>query len=124
MLKTKAGVTPDSLILLAAVANVHHTWRLLEKGPKDLVITAGSNGTHKMMSRHGTHQAIDVRSTTFAEDDKLIFLGAVIGRLGTAQAVTTPQGPGFRTKAPEGKAWLGIYEDAGTPHEHFHLERD
>lgn len=120
-LKIKRGGKPDLLILLAAVGNVHTEWRIQERGPREVVITAGSNGKHLPTSKHYSYRAIDVRSSNFAEADKLPFLGAVIGWLGEPVAVETPIGPGFETANHE---WLGIYEKAGTPDEHFHLERN
>ena len=119
--KVKRGGKPDLLILLAAVGNVHAEWRLQERGPKDVVITAGSNGTHLPTSKHYSYQAIDVRASNFAVVDKLPFLGAVIGRLGDPVSKQFTTGPGFATQDGQ---WVGIYEKAGTPEEHFHLERN
>lgn len=118
MLKTKAGVQPDALILLCALVNAHGGF---EGAPADLVITAGSDGAHKKGSRHYTYQALDIRSKPFAPQDKLLFLQAVIARLGPPVAVTTPTGPGYQTADGQ---WLGILESRGKPNEHFHLERN
>lgn len=123
-IKLRNGTTPDSLTLLAALANAYADLQVLEMDglPKDLLITAGRNGKHMPGSRHYTDQALDVRSKTFADrEDKLRFLQRVIDRLGDPVPITTSTGPGFQTR--DGR-WLGILEYEGTANEHFHLERN
>jgi len=116
-IKIKRGVQPDSLMLMAALANTAEIWSL------DVTVTSGSDGKHRQGSRHYTDQAIDVRSKELFEtvDEKLQFLKRVIERLGPADKVQTPTGPGYQTK--DGR-WLGILENIGLPLEHFHLERN
>jgi hypothetical protein len=116
-LRVKPGVTPkDFLVLVAAVANTAQAWGV------DVTITSGTDGTHTEGSRHATLQAIDVRSKTFDPDDKILFLRAVVQRLGggaTPVDAPQPQGPGCKT--PD-NTWLGILEHPGTANEHFHFE--
>jgi len=121
MIKCAPAVTPDALILCCALANTAGGWLAEGRDIPDLVITAGSNGTHMPHSRHGTYQALDVRSKTFQPADKLPFLRAVIARLGTPVAVTTPTGPGYQTANGQ---WLGILEYQGQAREHYHVERN
>jgi len=116
-IKIKRGVQPDQLLLMAALANTAEIWSL------DVTVTSGVEGKHRQGSRHYTHQAIDVRSKALFDsvDEKLQFLKRVIERLGPAEQVETPSGPGWQTK--DGR-WLGILESIGLPLEHFHLERN
>lgn len=100
-LKVKAGVRPRSFVLIAAVVNA-----ALELGiAHDVTITSGTDGRHMAGSKHYSGEAIDVRSQNFPSlAAKRAFLRAVQQRLG----------PGYDC----------LLERVGTPHEHFHLERD
>lgn len=125
-IRLKSGVRPDNLALLAAAVNVFAAWHDADSPhkqgvPEDLVVTSGTDGTHKVGSKHYTGQAIDVRSHTFRGEDKLQFVGAVIGRFGDPLALATSTGPGFQTAD---RKWLGILEGQGTPNEHFHFQRN
>lgn len=117
------GVEPDNLIIMAALANVWAGWVGKPGTPPRLRVTSGSEGRHMAGSRHGTGQALDVGSRGFRADLRLVFLEAVVARLGSLKAppvaVSTSKGPGFQAGT-----WLGIYEAKAAAGPHFHLERD
>lgn len=59
MVKIKTGVTPHNLVILAAIANICGDY------PHDIVITSGTDSTHKVGSRHYTGDALDIRTSNF-----------------------------------------------------------
>lgn len=93
--------TPAMLTLLNALYAADQG--RMEGQPADLVITSANDAAHLATSKHYTDQALDVRSKTFAtEAAKRDFLVSLRAQLG----------PQFTV----------LYEDAGTPNEHFHLQ--
>ncbi len=68
-----------------------------------LVITAGSNGTHAMQSKHYSGRAVDLRSRTFADE---------VAKARFAAALRRALGP----------AYLVLYEDPAGPNQHFHVQ--
>ncbi|MEK9724932.1 MAG: hypothetical protein VW405_15810, partial [Rhodospirillaceae bacterium] len=100
VIKTKLGVRPRSLTIAAAVANVAALWGVT------VTITSGEDGRHMPGSRHGTGDALDVRSRAPFKGpvEKRAFLAAVLSRLGAS--------------------YDGILEDEGGKNEHFHIEHD
>jgi hypothetical protein len=101
LIKTKAGVKPHCLGMMAAVANVAQ----MLTTPLDVVITAGTDGAHMAGSKHYIGEALDIRSKGFPNRaTKKMFIEQVLGRLG----------PGYQM----------FVESEGTENEHFHLEYD
>ena len=99
-LKVKQNVgTAKAVVILAALANEAQRLQL----PRDVVITAVSDGEHSRNSRHYFGHAVDVRSKNFPNAEaKRVFLQRVLTRLG--------------------EGYWGLLEDEGTPNEHLHLE--
>lgn len=58
------GITAGLIELLRSLEELSRS-PLLDWLPPELVITAGSDGTHATNSRHYTYEAIDVRSKNF-----------------------------------------------------------
>ena len=72
--------------------------------PADLVITSANDSRHKAGSKHYSNLAVDVRSKSFADATiKTAFVAALKKELG----------PNFTV----------LYESAGTPNEHFHIQQ-
>lgn len=100
-LKTKTGVTPRALTLMAAIGNVAGSLQ----EPNDVTITAGTNGTHMKDSKHYSGEALDVRTKNFPTlASKQAFVAAVLKRLG--------------------KGYQGFLESIGKDNEHAHFEWD
>jgi hypothetical protein len=68
--------------------------------PHDVVITAGSDGKHMPNSKHYTYQALDVRSKNLQDKDTFVQL----------------------LKTLLGDKYTILFEDAGTPNEHIHIQ--
>lgn len=91
------SVTPPLVEILCVLSRLD--------APVDLVITAGTNGQHMKNSLHYKSAAVDVRSKNFpskASSDAFL----------------------AKMKAAFGPKYDILYEDAGTPNEHFHIEFD
>ena len=98
-IKLKATVRPQSLVILAAVANVAAPLA----HPVEVWITSGNDSKHMTGSRHYEDKALDVRSKNFpTRKAKRAFLAAVLLRLGPA--------------------YEGFLEQEGKLQEHFHIE--
>lgn len=77
MVKIKNGVTPHNLIILAAIANA--AWDL----PFDITITSGTDGKHKVGSKHYSGDALDIRNFNFpSKNDQDMFIYRLKTRLG------------------------------------------
>ena len=77
MVKIKNGVTPRNLVILAAIANA--AWDL----PYDITITSGTDGKHKVGSKHYSSEALDIRIFNFPSDqDQDLFIYRLKARLG------------------------------------------
>lgn len=105
MIKTKSG-NVNLVVLTPALAHIF--WRLeqfhRDFGPvEELVITSINDGNHKQDSRHYTNEAIDIRSHNFPSE----FLKKEFRR-----ELEAYLGPKFRV----------LYESAGTPNQHFHVQ--
>ncbi len=86
--------------LLGVLLQVAAAW---DEPPDKLVVTAGSDGEHKIGSRHYTGEAIDVRSKNFqTREAKERF----------REAYEAALGPKFRV----------LFEKVGTDQEHFHAQ--
>lgn len=71
--------------------------------PPEIVITSANDSTHGTGSRHYTDEALDLRVHSFATE---------AARLRFAQALRNELGPAFTV----------LYESAGTPNAHLHLQ--
>lgn len=97
MLRLKNGVQPRNLYIAAAMANV------AQEHGRTVTITAGSNGVHKVGSKHYTYAALDMRTKDFPDlASKKAFVAALLTRLG-----------------PKYQAFL---EHVGEENEHLHAE--
>ena len=76
MLKVKSGVTPHNLVIAAAATNA--AWDL----PFDVVITSGTDGTHKVGSKHYGGDALDFRTSNIPADLLNLYIARVKARLG------------------------------------------
>lgn len=76
----------------------------LPSQPADLVITAASDGKHKVGSRHYTFEAIDLRTKTFKDHQ---------AKVGFASRLRNELGSGFTV----------LLESEGTPNEHLHIQK-
>jgi hypothetical protein len=76
MLKVKAGVTPQNLVIAAAAANVAEALGIT------LVITSGMDGKHMVGSRHYIGQALDLRRSNLTKPELATVLKALKTRLG------------------------------------------
>lgn len=74
--------------------------------PGELVITSVNDSTHMAGSKHYSNEALDVRSHTFLEANKIPFAN----RLSLALNKLYP-----------GKFTV-LFEDKGTANEHFHIQ--
>ena len=61
LVKVKAGVKPELLVIVAALANVAQDTHDVAQ----IVITSGTDGKHMEGSKHDTGEAIDVRTRNF-----------------------------------------------------------
>ena len=72
--------------------------------PPDLVITSANDSQHKAGSKHYENLAVDVRSKSFADATaRAAFVSALKQELGLEFTV--------------------LFEGAGTPNEHFHVQK-
>lgn len=99
MIKVKATVRPRSLWIMAAAANVAEQQALA-----GITVTSGNDSKHMAGSKHGTDEALDLRSKHLKPSVKRAFLAAVLARLGAG--------------------YEGFIEHEGTTHEHIHIEFD
>ena len=76
MLKIKSGVTPRNLVIAAAAANV------AEKEGFTVVITSGTDGSHKKNSLHYTGDALDLRISNLTTEQRGKLLAGLLTRLG------------------------------------------
>lgn len=98
ILTCKVGVRPHSLWILAAVS------RLSLAVPR-VTVTSGTDGTHRIGSKHSSGDAVDFRTKNFPTlASKQRFVVALQQELG-----------------PEYQVFL---EGLGTPNEHCHVEYD
>jgi hypothetical protein len=70
--------------------------------PPDLLITSANDRTHMINSKHYSDRALDLRCQDFNRDVLQAFLAELRRDLGTTYTV--------------------LWEDAGTPNEHLHLQ--
>lgn len=101
MIRFKDGVefgviAPGGYKILAALRTIASTF------PKDVTITAGTNGQHKKTSRHYLGLAYDVRSHDQTSDEKMSFLAQLNILLGAK--------------------FYYFLEDEGTDNEHWHIQ--
>src|SRR5690348_1313907 len=106
-LKAKTSVRPYSLVIACAVINAAQ--KLAADGvggvPKDILITAGTDGQHMAGSKHYSGEALDIRSKTFGSAaTKRAFIAEIQRRLGRDYTV--------------------LLEYEGESDEHIHIERD
>lgn len=94
----RTGVKPLSLMLLAAVANSAHRLKL------EIVVMAGSNGTHKKSSRHLTHEALDIQTSNLTVRERKAFIDMMQAKLGSLYEVAM--------------------REVGTEREHLHVGYD
>jgi len=88
--------------LLRILRGVYTVAQAIET-PADVVITSANDSDHLPTSQHYRDMAIDLRTRTFAsETDKLRFAAKLRAELGSAFTV--------------------LYEGAGTPGEHLHVQ--
>jgi hypothetical protein len=76
MLKVKPGVTPKILVIAAAAANT------AEKGGFEVVITSGTDGTHKKGSKHYSCDALDLRISNLTTPQRKALIAGLMARLG------------------------------------------
>lgn len=76
MLKIKTGVRPKNLIIAAAIANVAEALGLT------LYITSGTDGKHRVGSKHYSHEALDLRRSNIPSKLLDTVLVQLRGRLG------------------------------------------
>lgn len=69
----------------------------------EVVITSANDSTHGPTSRHYANEAVDLRSKSFP-------------------SVTAKQKFGALLKAELGPAFTVLFEGAGTPNEHWHIQ--
>lgn len=100
LLKVLATVRPKALVIAAAVINTAHAMGLT----KDMVITSGNDGRHMPGSKHGTGDALDIRTKHLTRQERLNFIEFLGDRLGPDYDV--------------------VLEHLGRPNEHLHVERD
>lgn len=91
--------TPALLRILSAVYTVAQTVTI----PPEVVITSINDSTHSPTSRHYTDEAVDLRSQSFPSL--------------TAKAYFAAQ-----LRAELGPAFTVLFEGAGTPNEHWHIQ--
>ena len=102
VLKTKIGVQPPLVRILAGVANVAATVTVVP----EVVITSANDGAHKDGSLHYKNAAVDVRTKNFPDEPtKKSFLAALVKELGDAD-------------------FDFLYEDPGGANQHVHIEFD
>lgn len=97
-LRVKAGVQPPMIKLIVAVANVAQ--RLEEQD--EVWITSGIDGIHSSNSLHYSLRAIDIRTHNLKDP------------VGFVKLLRDELGPGYDV----------IYESAGKPNAHIHIEFD
>lgn len=91
--------TPALLRILRAVYTVASTCTDVS----NVVITSANDSTHGEKSRHYTNEALDLRSKSFP-------------------TVAAKQRFAARLRADLGSAFTVLYEGAGTPNEHWHVQ--
>lgn len=97
----KPGVTPKLVEMVGKLAFMVKDIT----NPAEVVITAGTNGTHMAGSKHYSGEAFDVRTHNFANDtDRHAFYILLCQQFGPDYDV--------------------IFEGKGTPNEHIHVEYD
>ncbi|HYE87468.1 MAG TPA: hypothetical protein VEA16_13995 [Vicinamibacterales bacterium] len=69
----------------------------------DVVITSANDSTHSPKSRHYTNEAVDLRSRSFPSSTAKQRFAALL-------------------RAELGPAFTVLYEGAGTPQEHWHIQ--
>ena len=74
----------------------------VEGQPADLVITSANDSRHKDGSKHYENLAVDVRSKSFADVPRELFICALAKELGAGFTV--------------------LYEGDGTPNAHIHVQ--
>ena len=70
---------------------------------QDVVITSANDSTHGQKSRHYTNEALDLRSKSFP---------SVVAKQKFTALLRAELGPAFTV----------LFEGAGTPNEHWHLQ--
>lgn len=100
----KAGVrfkafTPALLRILRAVFAVASR----TEQPPEIVITSANDSTHSKNSRHYSNEALDLRVHNFASEAARLRFAALL-------------------RAELGPAFTVLYECAGTPNAHLHLQ--
>ena len=96
-LACKVNVRPRNLWIAAALARI--------PAPVPIVITAGIDGKHMVGSKHYDGDALDIRTKNFPSR---------AAKLAFAEALRRELGPAYQV----------IFEAAGTPNEHLHVEFD
>jgi hypothetical protein len=76
LIKVKSGVTPKMLVIAAAAANT------AEKGGFEVVITSGTDGTHKRGSKHYSGDALDFRTSNLTLEQRKALIAGLMARLG------------------------------------------
>ena len=76
MIKLKNSVTPPSLVIACAAANVAHEMGIT------VWITSGNDSKHMTGSRHYVNAALDFRRWNLSEADLHMFMLKLQGRLG------------------------------------------
>lgn len=76
MIKIKDGVTPQLLVIAAALAN------LAEENGLLLVITSGTDGTHMVGSKHYKGEALDIRISNLTNEEISLVKIGLLTKLG------------------------------------------
>jgi len=92
------GLQPEILLALIIANDVYHM-----HGSR-LVMTEGTGGDHMVGSLHYQGLAVDLRTSNINDSDKPVILAELKANLGLEYDV--------------------IFEGAGTPNEHYHIEFD
>jgi hypothetical protein len=100
MLKVKSTVRPRSLVIAAAIINAALELQL----DVDMLITAGRDGRHKVVSKHYSDEALDFRTKHLDQVTRRALIAVLQRRLG--------------------KAYQVLLESPGLVNEHGHAEYD
>ena len=87
MIRIKTGVTPHNLVILAAAANIAQILDIT------LVVTSGTDGTHKTGSKHYSGDALDFRTVNLIASIIPAIIARLQRRLGPAYQVLLETSP-------------------------------